>query len=138
MNPNYTSESRIRMNNSLHERLQSQMALRDALRNLEKAQTLVRECRARYDSAKTIVQTTAEKECDALLLEETPWNNMFHQLKKYKDVTGTVNVKLVEDNKSPEMARLSAWIGKKSRHYKPTSFYHVQYSTEFFRCSFFV
>eukprot|EP00804_Cyclotella_cryptica_P031119 CCRYP_011732-RA/>CCRYP_011732-RA protein AED:0.03 eAED:0.03 QI:459/1/1/1/0.66/0.5/4/77/1122 len=112
MSPSYSSESRIRMNNALHERLQAQMALRDALRNLEKARALVRECRARYDSAKTIVQTTAEKECDALLQEETPWNNMFHQLKKYKDATGTVNVKQVEDNKSPEMARLSAWIGK--------------------------
>lgn len=136
MSPSYTSESRIRMNNALHERLQSQMALRDALRNLEKAQTLVRECRARYDSAKTIVQTTAEKECDALLLEETPWNNMFHQLKKYKDVTGTVNVKLVEDNKSPEMARLSAWIGKKFIQHKPSSFYHFQYSTGFFAVRF--
>ena len=106
------SESRIKMDNALHERSEAQMALREALVNLKKARILERECRARYASATHLVNTTAEKECEALLREETPWNSMFHQLKKYKDETGGCIIKQEEDNKSPEMARLAAWMCK--------------------------
>jgi hypothetical protein len=116
--PNIRSESRIRMDNALNERYEAQMALREALKNLKKARILERECRARYVSANDLVETTAENECEALLREETPWNSMFHQLKKYKDETGGCNLKQVEDNKSPEMARLAAWIGKNRKDCK--------------------
>jgi hypothetical protein len=116
--PSIKSESRIRMDNALNERSQAQIALREALVNLRKAHILERECRARYAAATLFVKTVSEKECDALLREETPWNNMFHQLKKYKDATGGYNIKQVEDTKSPETARLAAWIGKNRKDCK--------------------
>ena len=112
------SESRMKMDNALHERSEAQMALREALVNLKKAQIIERECRARYASATHLVNTTAEKECDALLREETPWNSMYHQLKKYKDETGGCIIKQEEDNKSPEMARLAAWMCKNRKGFK--------------------
>jgi exonuclease VII small subunit len=118
MCPSKKSPSRLQMDNALSERLEAQLALREALYNLEKAQNLVQNCRARYSTAKVAVQTIVETEFDALLQEETPWNNMFRQLKKYKDATGCCNVKQVEDNKSPEMARLAAWIGKQRKRSK--------------------
>lgn len=111
------SESRIRMDEALHEKSRAQLALREALVNLKEAQILERECRARYNSASFLVKTTAEKECEALLREKTPWNNMFYLLKKYKDETGGCNIKH-EDSKSPEIIRLVAWIGKIRKHCK--------------------
>lgn len=114
----FRSQSRLRMDKALQERSQAQMALREAVRNLKKAQATERECRARYASAKLLVDATAEKECDALLREENPWNKMFHQLKTYKDETGGCNIKQVEDSKSPEMARLTAWICKNRKDCK--------------------
>lgn len=111
----FRSQSRIRMDKALQERSQAQMALREAVRNLKKAQATERECRARYASATLLVKTTAEKECDSLLREETPWNKMFRQLKTYKDETGGCNI---NDNKSPEMVKLTAWICKNRKDCK--------------------
>ena len=117
--PAHKSRSRKRMDNALHERWKSQVALREALRALENAKSLVKECRTRYSSAKTIVQTTAKEENVSLLQEDTPWNEMFHLLKKYKEETGDCNVKQKfggegKDNSklSPELVRLSLWVGK--------------------------
>ena len=115
--PGARSESRIRMDKALNEKTKAQLALREALVNLKKAQILERECRSRYNSASLLVKTTAEKECDSLLREKTPWNNMFHLLKKYTDETGGCNIKH-EDSKSPEIIRLVAWIGKIRKHCK--------------------
>ena len=84
---------------------------------LKKAKAAVARCCARYNRAKVLVQDTAEAECAALLLEDSPWNEMFHRLVKYRDDAGDCNVKQnfgAEDSKdSPDMVRrLSAWVGK--------------------------
>jgi len=116
------SRSRKRMDNALNKRWQSKMALRDALAAFEKAKTQLNECRSRYDMAKSLVQSTAKEEWESLLTEDTPWNDMFHQLKKYKEETGDCNVKQnfgAEDNKiSPELVKLSAWVGKNRKEGK--------------------
>ncbi len=124
--PDKRSSSRRRMDDALHERSQSQMALRDALLALEKAKAIVRECRSRYNSAKSLVESTAKEECEALLQEDTAWNDMFRKLKEYKEETGDCNVKqnvsrdVDEDKKSPPemIRRLSAWVGKNRKELK--------------------
>lgn len=120
--PVIKSRSRKRMDNALNERWQSKMALRDAIAALEKAKTQLNKCRSRYDVAKSLVQSTAKEEWESLLMEDTPWNDMFHQLKKYKEETGDCNVKQnfgAEDNKiSPELVKLSAWVGKNRKEGK--------------------
>lgn len=104
--------TRKRMDYALHERTASQMGLREALLALEKAKAVVSECRSRYDAAKNLVECTAKVECEALLEEETPWNDMFHKLKQHKIENGDCNVKQNNKN-SPELVRrLSAWVGK--------------------------
>ena len=114
------------MDDALHERSQSQIALRDALLALENAKAIVRGCRSRYNSAKNLVESTAKEECEPLLQEDTAWNDMFRKLKEYKEETGDCNVKQNvsrdgdEDNKTPPemIRRLSAWVGKNRKELK--------------------
>jgi len=116
------------MDDTLRERFQSQMDLRDAHLALEKAKANVNGACARYNAAKARVETTAKEESESLLKEDTPWNEMFHQLKKYKEVAGDCNVKqnlTAEENKqyckttTPEMVRrLSVWVGKNRKEGK--------------------
>lgn len=122
--PDSRTPSRKRMDHALNERTRSQMALRNALLALERAKAVVRGCRCRYNAAKAVVENTAKEECDALLREDTQWNDLFRRLKSYKEETGDCNVKQnvsrdigAEDGKnSPEtvrqLARLSAFVGK--------------------------
>lgn len=79
--PENRSASRVRMDNALHERSQSQRSLRMALLALEKAKAVVGECRSRYNAAKNLVENTAREEYESLLLEDSQWNEMFHKLK---------------------------------------------------------
>ena len=124
--PDKRSFSRRRMDDALHERSQSQIALRDALLALENAKAIVRGCRSRYNSAKNLVESTAKEECEPLLQEDTAWNDMFRKLKEYKEETGDCNVKQNvsrdgdEDNKTPPemIRRLSAWVGKNRKELK--------------------
>ncbi len=124
--PDNISPSRVRMNNALQERSQSQLALREALIALERAMAVVRECRARFNAAKLIVEITAKEECDSLLQEDVPWNDMFRRLKEYKDEIGDCNVKQNvprddvgdESNSSEMIRRLSAWVGKNRKEHK--------------------
>lgn len=129
--PDSRSSSRRRMDDALHERSQSQMALRDALLALETAKDIVRGCRSRFNSAKNLVEVTAKEECESLLQEDTVWNDMFHKLKEYKEETGDCNVKQnvardgAEDNKTPPemIRRLSAWVGKNRKEHKQRGTY---------------
>ena len=110
------------MDNALQERYQSQMALREALLALDKARAIVSGCQSRYTAAKAQVEVTAKEECESLLLEETPWNEMFQKLKKYRDETGDCNVKQnfgAEDQAAHDLVRrLSAWVGKNRKEGK--------------------
>ena len=113
------SASRKRMDAALYERTQSQLLLREALLALQKANAVVSDCRSRYNTAKDLVENTAREECNSLLQEDSPWNEMFQKLKQYRTENGDCNVKqhfggTVEENKNaPELVRkLSAWVGK--------------------------
>ncbi|KAL7555179.1 hypothetical protein ACHAWF_018989 [Thalassiosira exigua] len=117
------SPSRKRMDETLNERDQSQMALREALLALERAKKVVSVCRSRYDAARTRVQATAKAECESLLQEDTPWNDMFQKLKHYKDKNGDCNVRqnfAGDDGKgSPDLLRrLSVWVAKNRKEGK--------------------
>ena len=120
------SPSRFRMDNALQERSQSQLALREALIALERAKGVVMECQKRFNAAKLLVEITAKEECDSLLQENDPWNDMFRRLKEYKEEIGDCNVKQNvprddvgdESNSSEMIRRLSAWVGKNRKEHK--------------------
>lgn len=61
--------------------------------DLQKAQQQVDEAQKAYDKARNIAQENAEQDADDLLLEPTPWNNYYKQLKSYFDREGHSNFK---------------------------------------------
>ena len=61
--------------------------------DLQKAQLKVDEAQRAYDKARNVAYKNAEYDADDLLLEPTPWNNYYKQLKAYYDREGHSNFK---------------------------------------------
>lgn len=94
--------------------------------DLQKAQKNVYEAQKAYEKARNIAQENAEQDADDLLLEPTPWNNYYKQLKGYFDREGHSNFKRtitdadVEDMSEAEAKeiRTLSWWTCRQRKFK--------------------
>mmetsp|Transcript_20583 Transcript_20583/g.36998 ORF Transcript_20583/g.36998 Transcript_20583/m.36998 type:complete len:485 (-) Transcript_20583:972-2426(-) len=86
--------------------------------DLQKKQQKIDVAQQAYDSARHTSKENAEKDADDLLLEPTPWNNYFKQLKTFYDREGHSNFKRtiadadvegMSEEEAKEIRTLSWW-----------------------------
>ncbi|KAL7441549.1 hypothetical protein ACHAXM_008119 [Skeletonema potamos] len=96
-----------------------------AKQELAKAQQKINEAKRDYEAASATAQENAEKDSEALLLEPSPWNAYYFQLKAFYDREGHCNFKRsvsdsdvenMTDEQAKEIRTLSWWTWRQRKY----------------------
>jgi hypothetical protein len=99
--------------------------LLEAKHELATAQNRVNEAKKEYEAVSAKAQENAEQDSDALLLEPSPWNAYYLQLKSFHDRMGHCNFKRsitdadvenMTDEEAKEMRTLSWWTWRQRKY----------------------
>jgi len=113
-----------------------------AKQELAKAQQKINEAKRDYEAASATAQENAEEDSEALLLEPSPWNAYYFQLKAFYDREGHCNFKRsvtdadvenLTDEQAKEIRTLSWWTWRQ-RKYKASTSVGVSWSSTKFCC----
>jgi len=96
-----------------------------AKQELSKAQAKINEAKKEYEAASTTAQENAEEDSEALLLEPSPWNAYYFQLKAFHDREGHCNFKRsvtdadlenMTEEQAKEIKTLSWWTWRQRKY----------------------
>lgn len=99
--------------------------LLEAKHELAVAQNKVNEAKKEYEAVSAKAQENAEEDSDALLLEPSPWNAYYSQLKSFHDRKGHCNFKRsitdadvenMTDEEAKEIRTLSWWTWRQRKY----------------------
>ena len=120
----FTAADDRRKNND-HFLMSAHAKLLAAKQDLAKAQQKLNEAKKEYDVASSTVQEHAEEDSEALLLEPSPWNAYYFQLKAFYDREGHCNFKRsvtdadlesMTDEQAKEIRTLSWWTWRQRKY----------------------
>ena len=105
--------------------MDAHLKLLAAKQELSRAQAKVNEAKKEYEAASAIAHENAEKDSEALLLEPSPWNAYYFQLKAFYDREGHSNFKRtvtdadvehMTEEQAKEVKTLSWWTWRQRKY----------------------